>query len=119
MRSATTGGVESADLQKRVAEHALGVLLNKKHRSFFFNFFVDMTGGCDCMGGRQKRIMPDAGVLASPDPVAIDQATLDLTARRHGENLVQRSEPELNPAIQLQHAEKIGLGYRAYELEIL
>lgn len=112
-------GVESADLQKRVAEHALGVVLNKRQRCLFFNFLIDMTQGCDCMGNRQKRIMPDVGILASPDPVAIDQATLDLTARRHGENLVQKSEPGLNPAIQLEHAEKIGLGKRAYELEVL
>jgi uncharacterized Fe-S center protein len=112
-------GVESADLQKRVAEHALGVLLNKRQHCYFFNFLIDMTKGCDCMGNRQKRIMPDVGILASADAVAIDQATLDLTARRHGESLVQKSEPGLNPAIQLEHAEKIGVGNRTYELQVL
>lgn len=112
-------GVESADLQQRVAEHALGVLQNKGDRCFFFNFLIDMTEGCDCFGGRQKPIIPDVGILASPDPVAIDQATLDLTSRRHGESLAKKSEPGLDPTIQLDHAEKIGLGSRAYRLQTL
>ncbi|UCF99959.1 MAG: DUF362 domain-containing protein [Spirochaetaceae bacterium] len=112
-------GVESADLQKRVVEHALGVVLNKRQRCFFFSFLIDMTKGCDCFGGRQERIIPDVGILASTDPVAIDQATLDLTARRHGDSLVKKSEPGLDPGIQLGHAEKIGLGSRNYRLEVL
>jgi uncharacterized Fe-S center protein len=112
-------GIESADLQKGVAEHALGVVLNKQQRCYFFNFLIDMTKGCDCERVRQERIMPDVGILASHDPVAIDRATLDLTAKRHGETLSQKSEPELNPEIQLEHAEKIGLGNRTYALEIL
>ena len=112
-------GVESAELQKRVAEHALGVLANKRQRCYFFNFLTDMTKGCDCEGFPQEPVMPDVGILASPDPVAIDQATLELTARSDGESLVEKSEPKLNPDIQLEHAEKIGLGHRAYELEIL
>jgi uncharacterized Fe-S center protein len=112
-------GVESADLQKRVVEHALGVLLNKKERCCFFNFLIDMTGGCDCEGSSQERIMPDVGILASPDPVAIDRATLDLTAKRHRQSLAEKSEPRLDPTIQLEHAEEIGLGRRTYDLEIL
>ena len=109
-------GVESADLQKRVAEHALGVILNKRGHCFFFNFLIDMTRGCDCYGDRQERNMPDVGILASPDPVAIDQATLDLTARRHERSIAKESEPGLDGTIQLEHAEKIGLGSRTYEL---
>jgi uncharacterized Fe-S center protein len=112
-------GVGSADLQKRVAEHALGVVLNKRQRCLFINFLIDMTKGCDCFGSRQERNMPDVGILASSDPVAIDQATLDLTARRHGQSLAKRSEPGLDASIQLAHAERIGLGSRSYELEVL
>jgi len=112
-------GVESADLQKRVAEHALGVILNKRGHCFFFNFLIDMTKGCDCYGNRQERNMPDVGILASPDPVAIDQATLDLTARRHEHSIAKESEPGLDATIQLEHAEKIGLGSRTYELQSL
>jgi len=112
-------GVESADLQKRVAEHALGVMLNKREHCLFFSFLIDMTKGCDCYSNRQKPAMPDVGVLASTDPVAIDQATLDLTARRFGDSLAKQSEPGLNPTIQLEHAEKIGLGTRVFRLETL
>ena len=63
--------------------------------------------------------MPDVGILASGDPVAIDQATLDLTAGRHGRSIAEASEPGLDATIQLEHAEKIGLGSRAYDLESL
>ncbi|MBN2551192.1 MAG: DUF362 domain-containing protein [Spirochaetales bacterium] len=112
-------GVESTDLQKRVAEHALGVILNKRSHCFFFNFLIDMTQGCDCYANRQERNMPDVGILASSDPVAIDQATLDLTADRHGRSIARKSEPGLDATIQLEHAEKIGLGTRSYDLQSL
>ncbi len=112
-------GVESAELQKRVAEHALGAVQDKRDKSFFLNFLFDMTRGCDCEGERQKRIIPDVGILASSDPVAVDQATLDLTARSFGESLAKKSEPRLDASIQLEHAEEIGLGSRKYNLMTL
>ncbi|HUV08754.1 MAG TPA: 4Fe-4S dicluster domain-containing protein, partial [Spirochaetia bacterium] len=109
-------GVESSDLQKRVAEHALGAVQNKRQKSFFINCLTDMTGGCDCMGNRQDRIMGDVGVLASTDPVAIDQATLDLTEKHFGESLAKKSYPQIDASLQLEHGERIGLGSRAYRL---
>ncbi len=109
-------GVESAELQKRVAEHVLGAVQDKRDKSFFLNFLFDMTRGCDCEGERQKRIIPDVGILASRDPVAVDQATLDLTAKSFGESLAKKSEPRLDASIQLEHAEEIGLGSRKYNL---
>ncbi len=109
-------GVQSVDLQKRVAEHALGVLKNKKGKVFFINFLFDMTRGCDCFGNKQERIIPDVGILAATDPVAIDQATLDLTRERFGESLGQKAHPDLDASIQLDHGERIGLGSRKYRL---
>ncbi len=109
-------GIQSADLQKRIAEHALGVIQSIQDKCFFLNFLMDMTKGCDCFGTRQTRIMPDVGIVASNDPVAVDQATLDLTADKFGESLAEKCEPDLDPTIQLEHAEKIGLGSRKYRL---
>ena len=109
-------GIQSADLQKRISEHALGVIQNIRGKSFFFNFLIDMTKECDCYGTKQKRIIPDVGVLASRNPVAVDQATLDLTERKFGCSLAEKCEPHLDPTIQLKHAEKIGLGSRKHNL---
>ena len=109
-------GIQSADLQKRIAEHALGVIQKMRDKSFFINFLTDMTEGCDCLGSRQARIIPDVGILASNNPVAVDQATLDLTEKSFGESLAEKCEPDLDPTVQLEHAEKIGLGSRKYKL---
>lgn len=109
-------GVQSEDLQKRMAEYALGVMMNKKGKSIFINVLTDMTKQCDCMNITQKPIIPDIGILVSTDPVAIDQATLDLTRKRNGKDIGRISYENLNPEIQLEHAEKIGLGLRKYKL---
>ncbi|NLG83598.1 MAG: DUF362 domain-containing protein, partial [Firmicutes bacterium] len=110
-------GAGSERLQKSMVEHALGVLKGKDGKSFFFNVLVDMTADCDCTGRAQRKIMPDVGVLAATDPVAIDAATLDLT-RRYGDGrtLAEKSYAEIDPLVQLRHAEKLGMGSMNYEL---
>ncbi|MCD6120836.1 MAG: hypothetical protein J7K04_03250, partial [Spirochaetales bacterium] len=100
----------------RIAEHALGVITGKREKSLFLNFMTDMTKECDCYGVKQDRIIPDVGILASRDPVAVDQATLDLTKQVSGKDLAVTSWPQVNPQVQLEHGEKIGLGSRDYKL---
>ncbi len=109
-------GIQSEELQKGMAEYALGVMMSKKGKAIFINVLTDMTRECDCMNIKQKPIIPDIGILASCDPVAIDQATLDLTRKRNGKDIGRISYENLNPEIQLEHAEKIGLGLRKYKL---
>jgi len=108
----------SVDLQQRMAEHALGAYLLAGKRMVFFNFLVNMTKECDCLG-KSEKVFADLGVLASLDPVAIDQASLDLVSARHHCRLEERSYPELDARIQIQHAERLGLGSAAYELVTL
>jgi uncharacterized Fe-S center protein len=105
----------SADIQKRMAEHALGAYLLTREHMAFFDFLVDMTKDCDCLG-KSDKVLGDLGILASLDPVALDQAALDLIGSRHHCRLEDRSYPELDASIQLEHAEHIGLGHRAHEL---
>ncbi|GAK61430.1 4Fe-4S ferredoxin, iron-sulfur binding domain protein [Candidatus Vecturithrix granuli] len=107
---------ESAFLQKSMAEHAYGVVKDKPGKCFYFNVLIDMTKGCDCYSTKQEKCIPDIGILASCDPVAIDMATLDLTTRANGQSLAEISAPHLNALIQLQHAEKIGMGSMKYQL---
>ena len=49
--------------------------------------------------------------------VAVDQATLDLTARAHGAHLAEKFHPALDPSVQIEHAQKMGLGNRIYQLK--
>lgn len=103
-------------LQKAMAEHAYGSVKSKMDKTFYFNVLVGMTKDCDCAGKRQDKIIPDIGILASHDGVAIDMATLDLTTQANGKNLTALAHPKLDPLIQLKHAEKIGMGSMSYEL---
>jgi uncharacterized Fe-S center protein len=109
-------GIGSEDIQKSIAEYALGAVQNKRGKSLFINVLTDMTKECDCMSIKQTPIIDDIGILASTDPVAVDQATLDLTRQKNSKDLGRLAYPALDPNIQLAHAEKIGLGSRKYEL---
>ena len=112
-------GSGSRDIQQQVAEHALGALTGKEGKLYFVNCLFDMTKDCDCLGTKQQPVLPDVGIIASTDPVALDQATLDLTLERSERSLAEASYPDLDPTIQLEHGERIGLGRRAYELRII
>lgn len=111
-------GRETRALQENVAEYALGVLKNKKTKAVFFNFVMSVTKDCDCFGTpNMQKIVDDIGILASTDPVAIDQASLDLVEEKTGRNLQELVDnKELDPTFQISHAEKIGLGSREYKL---
>ncbi len=103
------GVVSSKELQERIAEYAFGILKEKK--AFFINVWLNITPRCDCMKGDvQKPMMPDIGILASKDIVAVDQASLDLT----GKEKFQKGE--IDPSCQINYAEKLGLGERKYKL---
>jgi len=109
-------GNGSEELQRRMAEYALGVMNSKREKVLFINVLADMTKDCDCISQKQTPFIDDIGILAGFDPVAIDQATLDLTSLHNKQNIGKLSFPHLDPQIQLEHAEKIGLGSRKYDL---
>ena len=71
---------------------------------------------CDCSGRPAEPDIHDIGILASTDPVALDQACVDLVYAAEGNtSLVNRIESR-NGLHTLEHAEEIGLGSRTYEL---
>lgn len=107
---------ESGFMQRSMAEHAYGTVIGKPEKCFFFNILIDMTKDCDCFSVKQSKLIPDIGILASRDPVAIDKATLDLTAKAHGKNLAEMSYAHHDAMIQIEHAAKIGMGSLAYRL---
>ena len=107
---------ESGFTQKSMAEHAFGSLKGKAGKSLFINVLVDMTNDCDCFSVKQEKCIPDIGILASFDPVAIDKATLDLTAQKNGKTLAEMAHARNDAMIQIGHAAKIGMGSLEYEL---
>lgn len=95
-------------LAERVAEYALAAVSDK--HCFYINFLVNIVKDCDCWSKEFEKMTSDIGALASKDPVAIDQASFDLVTKRC------EAFKKMNSDHQLAHAEKIGLGIRAYEL---
>lgn len=104
------------DLSERIAEHAVGAMKGKEGRVAFVTVAMDITKDCDCIGEDQPKVVPDVGVLASTDPVAIDRAVLDLVAERAGRTLEEASYPHRDGGHQSAYAESIGLGSTTYEL---
>jgi hypothetical protein len=115
--------------QKRMVEHAYGAVLRKKTKTLYVNFLMQVSPACDCWGFSEAPIVNDIGMLSSEDPVAIDQASIDLVNREQGnrgskltkhwgpgEDKFRALYPEVDWNVQLSYAEEIGLGTRSYEL---
>lgn len=103
-------------LQKKMIEYALAVLKNKRSKCAFLNFAVKINKECDCWALENPQIAPDLGILASTDPVSIDQASLDLINQAAKKDIFKTIHPEQDSTIQLRYACEIGLGSLDYEL---
>ncbi len=109
-------GKTSGDLQKTMAEYAYGAVKGRMQRAGYMNYAVRVTKQCNCMSDHEGIICPDVGILASRDPVALDQATMDVIEQAAGKSWNELSTQPNDPHIQLEHAQRIGLGSREYEL---
>ncbi len=119
-------------LNKRMAEYTKAVVDGRP--CFHISLIVDVSPNCDCHGENDAPILPDLGMFASFDPLALDQACVDacmkarpLPGSQLYENLLKpdfkdhqdhfrNSTPQSEWRSCLDHAEKIGLGTRDYEL---
>ncbi len=128
----STGALSATDLNCKMAEYALAVCHGRPN--FHINLVMDISPNCDCHGENDAPILPDVGMFASFDPVALDQACADACLRQEpmpnsqlSDNLnkpgfhdhhdhFKNSTPESEWKSCLEHAEKIGLGSRQYEL---
>ncbi len=115
--------------QKKMVEYCFAALKEKQGKTLFLNFLTNISPACDCYGNNDAAIVQDIGILASKDPVAIDQASVDLvngmpaadeccikTAKGPGDDKFMDIYPTIDWNVQLQHAENIGIGSREYEL---
>ncbi len=82
----------------------------------YINVMNRLSVDCDCDGYPDEPDMHDIGILASFDPVALDQACVDLVYQAEdGQSLINRIESR-HGIHTLEHAEEIGLGSRTYQL---
>ena len=120
------------DLDMKIAEYSKAVLDGRP--SFHINLVIDVSPYCDCHAENDLPILPDVGMFASFDPVALDQACADacnaqqpipgslLDDRMHEHDFCDHHDhfvnttPESEWETCLAHAEKIGIGTREYEL---
>ncbi len=109
-------GVESADMQRKMADHTFGLHRQKRGRMVYVSYLVNITDECDCFGRELEVVVPDIGILASFDPVAVDQAALDLIEKQCSQGKGRRFHPQIDPTVILSYGEGIGLGSRKYEL---
>lgn len=100
--------------QEKIVEYAYGAVKNKK--IFALNFLQYITKYCDCYGRKEEPLLPDIGILVSTDPVALDHASVDLTNESFGKDFFRDIFPQIDWTIQLDYAEKLGLGSREYQL---
>lgn len=101
-----------------MAEATSGVVDYLDGQVVYINVMNNISIDCDCDGNPAEPDMHDVGILASYDPVALDQACIDIvynTDRSESGTLIDRIESR-NGLHTLEHAEAIGLGSRAYDL---
>ena len=101
-----------------MAEAAKTIIDYEKGNMVFINIMANMSVDCDCCAVAEDPCMKDIGILASTDPVALDQACIDLVynSKDSGkDHLIERIEPR-NGLLTIKTAEEIGVGTRKYEL---
>jgi uncharacterized protein len=69
---------------EKMVEYAYGAVKNKKDKVGYINFLMNVTPDCDCLPWSDRPIVPDIGILASKDPVALDSASYDLVNQQEG-----------------------------------
>ena len=119
--------IGSREVNKKMAEYALAVV--KDRPQFHISLICDVSPNCDCHAENDIPIVPDVGMFASFDPVALDLACADAVNKQpviansqldhmphvHGDHFCD-SAPTTNWKVCIEHAEKIGIGTTEYEL---
>jgi uncharacterized Fe-S center protein len=106
------------DFKRSMADAALSVVEYFKGNAVYINVMKNMSVDCDCCAVAKDPCMADIGILISEDPVAIDQACIDLvyTSDDPGKaHLIKRIESR-NGILTIEAAAELGFGSREYEL---
>ncbi|NLP05217.1 DUF362 domain-containing protein [Candidatus Fermentibacteria bacterium] len=122
----TDWGQEKGEFARRLALYAMAAFSSTRVL-VCVNFVTDVAPDCDCLGDTGPEVVEDIGVLASTDPVALDQACLDLVTAADGASGTFSGtgrgvekfgllHPGTDPEAQLSEAEAVGLGSRSFDL---
>ncbi len=128
MDAVTPPNDESNDiLNKKIAEYTYAVI--KDRPNFHINLVVDVSPCCDCHAENDVPIVPNVGMFASFDPVALDMACADAVnaqpvvsgsvlseMEQHHHDHFTDTHPETNWEVAIDHAVKLGIGNKEYEL---
>ena len=114
---------------ERMMEYALGATKGKENKIAYINFLINITPDCDCVPWSDAPLVPDIGILASKDPVALDSASYDLVNEQvgikgslldknfnKGEDKFKGVWEGVDGTKQLEYAEKLGMGSRKYNI---
>ncbi|MCI1931408.1 MAG: DUF362 domain-containing protein [Clostridia bacterium] len=118
-------GVSIENFNKKMAEYAWAVV--KDRPSFHINLVMDVSPFCDCHAENDIALVPNVGMFASFDPVALDKACADMVNKQpvlfgsaiegdKSDDHFHAMHPTTDWLGCLKHAEKIGLGTLEYEL---
>ena len=115
------------NLSRKMAEYAKAVVDGRP--CFHISLVIDVSPNCDCHTENDAAIVPNVGMFASFDPVALDMACVDAVNAQpplrdtaadagdcHDHDYFHRIHPDTDWMSCLEHAEKLGLGTREYEL---
>ena len=113
---------------EKIAEYAYAAIKDKQ--SFHINFIMDVSPDCDCWNTNDAAVVPNIGIAASFDPVALDKASVDMVnnapvilgsriediANKKEEDKFTHIHPSTDWRAGLEHGVEIGLGSMEYEL---
>ena len=115
------------NLNRKIAEYTKAVVDGRP--CFHISLVIDVSPNCDCHAENDAAIVPNVGMFASFDPVALDMACADAvnaqpvlhgsaadTGNSRDHDYFHRIHPKTDWMSCLEHAEKLGLGTRDYEL---
>jgi uncharacterized Fe-S center protein len=117
-------------LQERNVEFAAALASSKPRKVGYINMMLDLTPEWDNQAWSDAAVTPDIGILASRDPVGLDQASADLFNQAPGIPGTRLSDPQTKDKFrdlfpgtdweaQLKYAQELGMGSRDYELMII
>lgn len=101
-----------------MAEAASSIMEYKKGKIAFINVMCNMSVDCDCCAKAEDPCIKDIGILASLDPVALDQACIDMVYNSNDpgkEHLIERIESR-NGTHTIDESEKLNIGTKKYKL---
>ena len=96
---------EQAIFDDLLSQGAVAVINHLSQKTFYLNIIKKVSRLCDCFAQTSHLIAPDLGVLFSENPLAIDQASLDLLKQKTGQDVFQEAHHK-DPALQIKFAAK-------------